>query len=96
MKITVEKEKNLTLFTYLKEGDVFIIPGKKNPDVFIKISKIYQISGSCMENLLEGCAEVEDLEDCEENAYNFKLNYFLRFDPTEEVVKVEAELNVHR
>lgn len=95
MKITVEKEKIIT-FGNLKEGDVFIIPHKENPDVFIKISKIHQISGFLMENLLEGNAEVEDLDDCEANAYSLKTNQFVWFDSEEEVIKVEAELNVHK
>lgn len=96
MKITVEKE-NITTFGNLKNGDVFIIPYKENPtDVFIKISKIYQISSSFMEILLEGCAECKDLDDCEANTYSFKSNQFCWFDSTDEVIKVEAELNVHK
>lgn len=95
MKITVEKEKNRTLFSYLKEGDVFIIPHKENPDVFIKISKIHQLSGFLIESLLEGIAKADELEDCEANAYSFKSNQFVWFDPTDDIIKVEAEVIVH-
>lgn len=96
MKITVEEKEKIITFVSLKEGDVFILPHRENPDVFIKTSKIHQIPGHLMENLLEGNAEAEDLADYESNAYSFHSNKFVWFDPMDEVVKVEAELNVHR
>ena len=96
MKITVEEKEKIITFGNLKEGDVFIFPEKTNPDVFIKIPKIHEISSHFKEILLEGNAEAEELEDCEVNAYSFKSNKFVWLDPMDEVVKVEAELNVHR
>ena len=96
MKITVEEKEKIITFGSLREGDVFIFPDVKNPDVFIKISKIYEISSHFKETLLEGKAEAEDLADYESNAYSFHSNKFVWFDPMDEVVKVEAELNVHR
>lgn len=95
MKITVEKEK-ITTFGNLKKGDVFILPNRENPDVYVKISKVHEISNHFEEILLEGNAEAEELKDCEVNAYSLKSNNFVWFDPIDEVVEVEAELNVHR
>ena len=95
MKITVEKEK-ITTFSNLKKGDVFILSDRENPDVYIKIPKIHEISSQLKETLLEGNAEAEELEDCEANAYSLKFNQFVWFDLMDEVVEVEAELNVYR
>ena len=96
MKIIVEEKEKIITFTSLKEGDVFILPNRENPEVFIKISEIYLKSQVTIKNLLEGNAEAEDLADYESNAYSFHSNKFVWFDPMDEVVKVEAELNVHR
>lgn len=96
MKIIVEEKERITTFGNLKAGDVFIIPEKKNPEVFIKIPKIHEISSHFKEILLEGNAKAEELIDCEVNAYNFHSNKFFWLDSVDEVVKVEAELNIHR
>ena len=96
MKIIVEEKEKITTFGSLKEGDVFIFPEIKNPDVFIKIPKIHEIPSHFKETLLEGNAEAEDLDDYESNAYSFHSNKFVWIDSIDEVVKVEAELNVHR
>lgn len=95
MKITVEKEK-ITTFGNLKKGDVFILPNRESPDVYVKIPKVHEISNHFEEILLEGNAEAVELKDCEVNAYSLKSNQFVWFDPIDEVVEVEAELNVHR
>ena len=96
MKIIVEEKERIISFISLKEGDVFILPRRENPEVFIKISKTHLKSRVTIKNLLEGNAEAEDLADYESNAYSFHSNKFVWFDPMDEVVKVEAELNVHR
>lgn len=96
MKITVEEKEKIITFVSLKEGDVFILPHRESPDVYVKIPKVHEISISFEGILLEGNAEAEELKDCEVNAYSLKSNKFVWFDPMDEVVKVEAELNVHR
>lgn len=96
MKITMEK-KSVLKFRDLKPGDTFVILDMSEPDVFMKLQSndCYDLGPNSIENFLEGNMESCELDNYNVNCLSLNSTTLFFFEPSDDVVKVDAELIVH-
>ena len=83
MEIVRNEKNEKVYFSSLNVGDIFVTTNG-NPNTYLKISETYaELSGGEIESLLEGCMDVDDLDEHRYNAIslnNMQYHYFEDFD----------------
>lgn len=95
MKITTAKNINIVNFGGLKIGEVFTYKGANPDTIYLKMLDTYSFDSRFAEQLLEGCADSEELDECAVNCVNLKNGEMRYFSSTDDIIKVEAEVIVH-
>ena len=79
MEIVRNEKNEKVYFSSLNVGDIFVTTNG-NPNTYLKISETYaELSGGEIESLLEGCMDVDDLDEHRYNAIslnNMQYHYF--------------------
>lgn len=95
MKITLEKNVNLVKFGSLTVGETFTHKGANPDSIYLKIRNSYQFDANFTEQLLEGCADSDELDEYAFNCVSLKNGETRYFAPADDVIKIAAEVIVH-
>lgn len=95
MKITLEKNVNLVKFGSLTVGETFTYKGANPDSIYLKIRNSYQFDAGFTEQLLEGCADSDDLDEHTVNCISLKNGETGYFAPSDDIIKIAAEVIVH-